>query len=73
MYILHQGDCFEYMDTFVDKCIPAVFADPPYGNNTPYNSYEDTRENLVKLVNKLMPRLFRISDQITITPGNNNM
>lgn len=30
-YVLHLGDCLEYMKTMPDKSVDAVITDPPYG------------------------------------------
>jgi site-specific DNA-methyltransferase (adenine-specific) len=66
------GDCVTYMQSLKDKSIDCVFADPPYGNETGYDSYSDTRENLTSLINKFMPEALRISNMVVITPGNSN-
>jgi site-specific DNA-methyltransferase (adenine-specific) len=70
---LYCGDCLEYMKTFADASIDVIFADPPYGNETEYDTYKDTRENLIKLVSEFMPEALRIAKRVVITPGVKNM
>lgn len=72
-YKLHLGDCLEFMREMEDKSVDVVFADPPYGNETDYATYNDTRENLVKLVNGFMPEALRIARRVVVTSGVKNM
>lgn len=51
---LIQGDCLEIMPG-LDR-VDAVVTDPPYGIGFEYASYEDTRENLRKLISGLFLR-----------------
>lgn len=82
-----QGDCLEVMKTFPDKSFDLVLTDPPYGVNLGYNAknqkslptnrkydiYEDTQENLEKLVAAFMPEALRIGKRVALTPGVKNM
>jgi len=63
------GDCFEVMKTFPDKSIDLVLTDPPYALNFPYDSYEDTRENLKKLIDNTFPEMLRVGNLVAIMPG----
>lgn len=65
------GDCLEVMKTIGN--VDAVVTDPPYGNETPYTSYVDTRENLAKLVNEFMPLSLSIAKRVIVTPGVRNI
>lgn len=65
-------DCLEYMKLMPDNCVDLVLTDPPYGVNFSYESYNDTPENLKKLVDSFMPELLRISNVVLITCGNSN-
>jgi len=67
-----QGDCLEVMKDIPDKSIDLVLTDPPYGVNYEYKSYEDTQENLKKLVDAFMPEVLRIGKVVLITCGNGN-
>jgi len=58
---LYLGDCLEIMKSIPDKSIDAVITDPPYGIGFQYLSYEDTRDNLNKLIDGFMPDAIRIS------------
>lgn len=71
-YKIFNVDCIDYVKGLEDKSIDNIFADLPYGNNTNYDSYEDTQENLIELINKFMPEAFRVANRIIITPGNGN-
>jgi len=43
--------------------------DPPYGLEYPYNSYEDTRENLKSLLDDVMPKLLAATSRAIVMPG----
>lgn len=70
---LHLGDCLDILRTMPDKSVDAVVTDPPYGLNFKYLSYNDTRENLIDLIERFMPECLRISKRVIITPGNTNI
>ena len=65
------GDCLEVMPTLgrFDACV----TDPPYGIGFPYNSHDDSPENLQRLVDGLMPIARSIAGRVVITPGNTNV
>jgi site-specific DNA-methyltransferase (adenine-specific) len=67
-----QGDCLEVMKDIPDKSIDMILTDPPYGVNYPYVGYDDTQENLKKLVDAFMPEVLRIGKVVLITCGNGN-
>lgn len=64
-----NDDCIDILSSMETDSIDTVVTDPPYGNNTEYNSYEDSRDNLKKLVNKFMPEVLRVSRRVLITCG----
>ena len=66
------GDCLEVMRGFEDKSFDLVLTDPPYGVNYEYAEYNDTPENLKKLVDSFMPEVLRIGKRVLITCGNGN-
>jgi len=66
---LHLGDCLEVMKGIPDGSVDAVITDPPYGNNTEYGEYVDTKENLRELVEKFVPEARRIAKRVLITCG----
>lgn len=70
---LYLGDCLEVMRGMDDKSVDAVITDPPYGNNTEYNSYNDTKDNLRQLVSVFMPHALRIANSVFVTSGVANM
>ena len=70
---IYCGDCLELMKELPDGCVDLVFADFPYGNNTNYGLYQDTQENLVKLISKVIPELLRIGKVVAVTVGTMNL
>jgi DNA modification methylase len=62
-------DCVSALKIMPDKSVDLIFADPPYGNNTDYGAYEDTKENLKVLVNDVMPEILRVGKRALITCG----
>ena len=67
---LYLGDCLEILPTL--SGIDVIVTDLPYGNNTEYGEYQDTKENLKSLVDGLFARVSNIP-MITITPGVANL
>ena len=65
------GDCLEVMPLL--GRFDAVVTDPPYGIGFPYNSHDDSPENLQRLVDGLMPIARSIAGRVVITPGNKNV
>jgi site-specific DNA-methyltransferase (adenine-specific) len=83
--IIH-GDCLEVMRGMADASVDAIVTDPPYGvllgrrgrnqKSLPvqaYAGYEDTPENLARLIREAMPEFLRIARRIVITPGVRNL
>lgn len=66
------GDCLNKMKDIPDGSVDLVLTDPPYGVNYEYNSYQDTQENLKKLIDAFMPEVLRIGKVVLITCGNGN-
>ena len=67
------GDCLTLMKSIPDKSIDLVLTDPPYGVNFDYDQYQDTPENLKKLVDSFMPELLRVGKVVLLTCGIKNM
>jgi DNA modification methylase len=73
------ADCFDLLGLIPDKSIDCVLMDPPYGVNLgknskfKYDKFEDTPENVIKLVNNILKECFRVSDLVVMTPGNTNL
>lgn len=68
-YKLILGDCIETMRGMNDKSHVAIITDPPYGNGTKYNSFDDTPENVRTLVDAFMPDALRVAQRVFITCG----
>ena len=73
MIDLRLGDCVEIMSTMEDKSVDLILCDPPYGLNYEYNSYNDSLENLIYLVNRFMPEATRISKRLVTFCGVQNV
>ena len=65
-------DCLDAMKGIPDKSVDLVLTDPPYGVGLKYNGYNDTPENLIKLIPQFMPELLRVGKRVVLTPGNSN-
>ena len=69
---IYQGDCFEVLKTFPDKSVDLIITDPPYGLNfrsawpSEANKKDfiknDKAEDLVPLIQKVIPELIRIME-----------
>jgi len=69
-----NADCIEFMKQLPDRCVRLVFADPPYNNNTLYNSYQDnkTPEEYLQWCKDWFAQCRRIADRVIVTPGHGN-
>jgi DNA modification methylase len=63
------GDCLEVLPTLEAGSVDAVVTDPPYGLHFPYASYDDTRENLVKLIDEFIPLIIALSRRVLVLCG----
>jgi len=52
---IYHGDCREVLPSLPRDTV--VVTDPPYGLGFPYLSYEDSRANLIMLIDAIRPRL----------------
>lgn len=68
-----QGDCLELMKEMPDKCIDLVVTDPPYGIKYKYDIYEDTEENLSRLIASAVPEIRRVAKIVAIFTGVQNV
>jgi DNA modification methylase len=59
--VLHLGDCLEVMKTLPAGSVDAVVTDPPYGINGNYATYQDTPENLARLVPAFLGEARRVA------------
>ena len=66
--VIH-GDCLDVMREMGDDSVDAVITDPPYGLDFPYPSYEDTRENLARLIEAFFPLARRVCRRLVVLPG----
>ena len=71
---VHHGNCIDLLKQMPDKSIHVCITDFPYGVNVDYGAYfEDTRENLNKLIKEVMPELQRVCKRIVLTCGQSNV
>lgn len=69
------GDCTVEADVaalMLGAKADAVLTDPPYGVGWAYESFEDTEENLERLVRGFMPVVQKLADVVLVTCGNKN-
>jgi len=69
---IYNEDCLETMKRMDDNSIDLILTDPPYGVGYEYNQYDDTKDNLKKLVNMFMPEALRVAKRVVLTCGNGN-
>jgi len=69
---IYLGDCREILPQ-LDVKVDLVLTDLPYGNNTDYDRYEDTRDNLKKLIQTALPLMLSQSERTLITCGVGNL
>ena len=65
-YRLILGDCLDVMPGLKAG---TIVTDPPYGLNFAYNSFDDTRENVARLIGEFMPIARRVSERVFVLPG----
>ena len=70
---LYLGDCLEILPTLADNSVDAVITDLPYGLNIDYGIYEDTPENLKKLIFDFLPIVLNLAKNTIITCGVTNL
>ena len=61
---LRQGDCLELMKDIPDGSIDLILTDPPYGVGLKYNSYEDSEDNWLKIMEKFIPEAKRVAKMV---------
>jgi site-specific DNA-methyltransferase (adenine-specific) len=69
---VHLGDCIELMKDLPDKSVVTV-TDAPYGVGVEYGEYEDSTENLSKLIALFVPELIRVSRVALVFTGTSNL
>lgn len=71
--VIYCADCREILPLFPDKSFDLVLTDPPYGNGTNYDYYEDTQDNLLKISLEILPMIIGKSLVAAMTTGVGNM
>ncbi|MCJ7805233.1 site-specific DNA-methyltransferase [Patescibacteria group bacterium] len=66
------GDCREVLPQ-LDIKVDSTITDLPYGNNTEYDNYLDTKENLGNLIKTTLPIVRDKSARVLITCGVGNL
>ena len=61
--VLYCGDCIDVMKQFDDKSFDLCLTDPPYGIGYDYESYNDSRENTVMLIEQMIMQAKRIAER----------
>lgn len=68
-----NADCRDVITQIPLNTFDLCLTDFPYGNDTEYDIYEDSRENLVGLIEDVMPQILMVAKRALITCGNKNM
>jgi site-specific DNA-methyltransferase (adenine-specific) len=71
--VIYNTDCRNVLPYLEDKSIDITLTDFPYGIDIDYGEYQDTQENLVKLIDSTIVDIQRISKRTMITTGVKNM
>lgn len=66
---IYYGDAALLLKLLPNKSINLTLTDYPYGNNTKYNSYDDTIESLKALISRTIEEIIRVSERALITCG----
>ena len=66
---LYLGDCLDVMKGMDAGSVDAVITDPPYGLGFEYTSFVDTRENVKRLVDNLIPLARKVAKRVFVLPG----
>jgi len=61
------GDCLEVMRDWPDGCVDLCLTDFPYGVGVEYDTFDDTPENVKRLVKTVMPEILRVSNRTVLT------
>jgi site-specific DNA-methyltransferase (adenine-specific) len=64
---IYKGDARELLKGLGDKSIDVCLTDFPYGIGENYGEYKDTKENLIELVNDIVPELVRVCNVVAFT------
>lgn len=67
---IYHGDCRDVLPGLTGD---VVLMDPPYGNGTLYDGFEDSPERVVELVSEVMPLVLAAAPVVLVTPGVSNM
>ena len=67
---IYHADCREVLPTLSGD---VVLTDPPYGNGTAYDSYDDSEESLAALVADTLPMMVAVAPVVLLTPGVANL
>jgi len=67
------GDSLEIMKSIPDKSIDVILTDPPYGVGVEYDSFQDTQDNLLALIQPMMKEMLRVSKRCALTCGHTNI
>lgn len=59
---LYRADCFDLLPTLPTGSVGAVVTDPPYGIGFKYRSCDDSPDDYVDLMRRLIPELQRVTD-----------
>ena len=68
---IYHGDCREILPELPK--VDLVLTDPPYGVGVPYESFDDTTENVRMLIQSTIAPLRNIADRVALSCGQDNI
>jgi len=69
---LYHGNCNDIIEN-IDEDVELCLTDFPYGVNYDYDVWDDTEENLTKLIDNVMPKILKKCNRTMLTCGHTNM
>ena len=73
MYDLIHGNCIDALRAMPDKSIDCVITDMPYGVGIDFGDYEDSSDNLKRLIAEALPEMRRVGRRVLVMTGIKNM
>lgn len=70
---IYNGNAEHILDSFSSKQFDLCLTDPPYGIDYKYDGYEDTEDNLLKLINNTFGKILSSSKRVAVFSGVNNI
>lgn len=70
---LYRGDCTKVLAKLKKGAATVTLTDPPWAIGLKYDGYDDTKDNLQKLIDRFMPECRRICKKVLVMSGVSNV